>query len=134
MGKGQKAKAARAGARKAAKGSCLTKSIKAKPAGAQKKSSLLVPTRTKTASGASARPPAPRAGPSAQKLALKARRREEEAARGRAKAAAFAAERRQLAPPEVAVWAVTRCLRDVSRRAGVLLNILSKCWRHSSPD
>ena len=92
MAKKQKQKAKQA-ARKAGKGSALVKrqTIKQQPGGSGKR--MLVPKHAKQ--GKAHNPV------SSEKLALKARRREEQAARERAKAADYAAERGQLPPPDV---------------------------------
>ena len=84
MAKKQKQKAKQA-ARKAGKGSALVKrqTIKSQPGGSGKR--MLVPKHAKQ--GKAHKPV------SSEKLALKARRREEQAARERAKAAEYAAER-----------------------------------------
>ena len=94
MAKKQKQKAKQA-ARKAGKGSALVKkqTIKSQPGGSGKR--VLVPKHTKKAHKPEKRPV------SSEKLALKARRREEQAARERAKATEYAAERGQLPPPDV---------------------------------
>jgi hypothetical protein len=94
MAKKQKQKAKQA-ARKAGKGSALVKRqvVKQQPGGSGKR--MLVPKHTKKAHKPEKRPV------SSEKLALKARRREEQAARERAKAAEYAAERGQLPPPDV---------------------------------
>ena len=93
MAKKQKQKAKQA-ARKAGKGSALVKKqlIKQQPGGGGKR--MLVPKHAKP--GKAHKPVV-----SSEKLALKARRREEQAARERAKAAEYAAERGQLPPPDV---------------------------------
>ena len=92
MAKKQKQKAKQA-ARKAGKGSALVKktTLKQQPGGSGKR--MLVPKHAKQ--GKVHKPV------SSEKLALKARRREEQAARERAKAAEYAAERGQLPPPDV---------------------------------
>ena len=92
MAKKQKQKAKQA-ARKAGKGSALVKKqvVKSQPGGSGKR--MLVPKHAKQ--GKAHKPV------SSEKLALKARRREEQAARERAKAAEYAAERGQLPPPDV---------------------------------
>ena len=92
MAKKQKQKAKQA-ARKAGKGSALVKktTIKQQPGASGKR--MLVPKH--------ARPGKAHKPVSSEKLALKARRREEQAARERAKAAEYAAERGQLPPPDV---------------------------------
>ena len=92
MAKKQKQKAKQA-ARKAGKGSALVKKqmIKSQPGGSGKR--MLVPKHAKQ--GKVHKPV------SSEKLALKARRREEQAARERAKAAEYAAERGRLPPPDV---------------------------------
>ena len=92
MAKKQKQKAKQA-ARKAGKGSALVKRqvVKQQPGGSGKR--MLVPKHAKQ--GKAHKPV------SSEKLALKARRREEQAARERAKAAEYAAERGQLPPPDV---------------------------------
>ncbi len=96
MAKKQKQKAKQA-ARKAGKGSALVKKqqIKQQPGGAAKR--MLVPKHAKQ--GKAHKPTTKHV--SSEKLALKARRREEQAARERAKAAEYAAERGQLPPPDV---------------------------------
>ena len=92
MAKKQKQKAKQA-ARKAGKGSALVKRqvVKQQPGGSGQR--MLVPKHAKQ--GKVHKPV------SSEKLALKARRREEQAARERAKAAEYAAERGQLPPPDV---------------------------------
>ena len=94
MAKKQKQKAKQA-ARKAGKGSALVKKQvvrqQQQPGGSGKR--MLVPKHAKQ--GKAHKPV------SSEKLALKARRREEQAARERAKAAEYAAERGQLPPPDV---------------------------------
>ena len=96
MAKKQKQKAKQA-ARKAGKGSALVKkkTIQQQPGGSGKR--MLVPKHAKQ--GKAHKPVARPV--SSEKLALKARRREEQAARERAKAAEYAAERGQLPPPDV---------------------------------
>ena len=98
MAKKQKQKAKQA-ARKAGKGSALVKkkTIQQQPGGSGKR--MLVPKHAKQ--GKSHKPVARPV--SSEKLALKARRREEQAARERAKAAEYAAERGQLPPPDVTI-------------------------------
>ena len=115
MAKKQKQKAKQA-ARKAGKGSALVKRqvVKQQPGGSGKR--MLVPKHAKQ--GKAHKPV------SSEKLALKARRREEQAARERAKAAEYAAERGQLPPPDVhikpASFAVDANVLRVMTRLGWL--------------
>lgn len=112
MGRSSKANNRSAG-RKQNKTSCLVKKQsshgreKGAAAGVGKARTLLVPTKTQTLKLGSKRPGTVRSGPSAQKLALKARRRQEEeeaaAARGRELGAAYSVDRAMLKPEEVVI-------------------------------
>lgn len=104
MAKKQK-KQQRSAALKAGKGSALVKRqlTKYQPGpGVSTKQRVLAPKFTK-----SQHKTAPRGAPSSEKLALKARRKEEQAARERAKAAEYAAERGQLPPLDVQIAPAT---------------------------
>ena len=125
MGKKQQNRSA---ARKASKASCLVKkapapkmAAKGKPAVGKGPKATYVPPKTQTVKLGTKRPGSVRSGPSAEKLALKQRRREEAeaaaAAKGRAEAAAFSAERASLWPEEVVIAPASFSV-DAERESG----------------